>query len=322
MKVLVTGGMGFIGSNLVLRLLSQGHDVRVLDDLSTGSADNLEIARGHFDLVRGDLRDQQAVRLATSGAEVVYHLGALPSVARSTADPLSSHEVNATGTLNVLLAAKDQGARRVVYSSSSSVYGNTEVLPKHEGMPVNTMSPYATSKLAGEAYCRAFSSSFGLETVSLRFFNVFGPRQNPASQYAAVIPSFISKLLAGEPPVIFGDGNQSRDFTYIDNVVDACLLAAGAGEDAVGEVLNVGCGGRTSLLELVQILQDLLSSDVSPVFTAPRPGDVRHSEADVSKAQQLVGYEPHVPIRDGLRSTVEWFRAAPAAGSMAPAIPG
>jgi UDP-glucose 4-epimerase len=307
-RVVVTGGMGFIGSNLVLRLLDQGHDVRVFDDLSTGSEGNLEIIRGEYEFALGDLRDQEAVRRATSDVEVVYHLGALPSVARSTADPLKSHAVNATGTLNVLLAAREQGVRRVVYSSSSSIYGNTEVLPKHEDMPVNTMSPYATSKLAGEAYCRAFTATFGLETVSLRFFNVFGPRQDPASQYAAVIPAFISKLFAGSPPEIFGDGHQSRDFTHIDNVVDACVLAANAERAAAGEVMNIGCGDRTSLLDLVRMLQELVGSNVSPVFTAPRPGDVRHSEADVSKARALLGYEPRVSIRDGLRSTVEWFQ--------------
>jgi UDP-glucose 4-epimerase len=307
-KVLVTGGMGFIGSNLVLRLLRNGDEVRVLDDLSTGHEANLEDVGGDYELIVGDLRDRTVLARSVTGADVVYHLGALPSVARSVADPVASHEVNATGTLNVLSEGRDAGVRRVVYASSSSIYGDTPVLPKHEDMPVNTMSPYAASKLTGEAYCRAFSRSMGLETVSLRFFNVFGPRQDPASHYAAVIPAFLSKLGSGEPPVIFGDGYQSRDFTYIENVVDACLQAAGATAEAVGEVFNIGCGGRTTLLELVASLREIVASDLEPLFDSPRPGDVRHSEADISKARRLLGYEPRVSLYEGLRETTEWFR--------------
>ncbi len=306
MDALVTGGAGFIGSNLVRALVAAGGSVRVLDDFSTGSKENLG-GLDEVELLVGDVRDSEAVREAVQGAEVVHHLAALPSVARSVLDPVASHRVNAEGTLNVLVAARDAGVRRVVYASSSSVYGDTPTLPKHEGMPVSPMSPYAASKLAGEAYCRAFARSYDLETVSLRFFNVFGPRQDPGSEYSAVIPRFIGRMLAGEPPEVFGDGAQSRDFTYVDNVVEACVLASGAGPEASGEAINVGCGERVSLVQLARTLGELLGTDLPPIFAAPRPGDVRHSQAAISKARELLGYRPSVGLREGLERTVAWM---------------
>jgi nucleoside-diphosphate-sugar epimerase len=237
---------------------------------------------------------------------VVFHLAALPSVARSVADPFASHAVNVDGTLNLLSASLRAGVRRVVYASSSSVYGNTATLPKHEQMPVAPQSPYAASKLAGEAYCRAFTHAYGLETVSLRFFNVFGPRQDPTSAYAAVIPRFLSSMLAGRSPEVYGDGRQSRDFTFIANAVEACVAAAEAGPDAAGEAVNVGCGGRTSLLELIEMLNELLEIDIQPSFHPPRQGDVRDSEASIAKAGRLLGYHPLVAVRDGLAETARW----------------
>lgn len=307
MNVLVTGGAGFIGSNLVEALVSSGNEVRILDDASTGSLDNLEGFEPAPEVVVRDIRDREAVGEAVRGVEVVYHLAALPSVARSVADPLGTHQVNVDGTLNVLQAARRGGVRRVVYASSSSVYGDTPRLPKDEEMPLSPQSPYAASKAAGEGYCRAFARVYGLETVSLRFFNVFGPRQDPSSEYAAVIPRFIHRMLAGTAPEIFGDGGQSRDFTYVANVVEALQLAAAAGPLAVGQALNVGCGSRTTLLELVSILNGLLETSLVPTFSAPRAGDVRHSHADISQAERLLGYRPGVSVQDGLAGTVAWF---------------
>jgi UDP-glucose 4-epimerase len=307
-KVLVTGGGGFIGSNLVVALSQAGHQVRVLDDWSTGSLKNLTGLEGSIEVLEGDIRDARIVSQATSGVERVYHLAALPSVARSIADPQTSHSVNATGTLTILAAARDAEVRRLVYASSSSIYGDTPVLPKLEEMPVNPLSPYAASKLAGESYCRAFTRSYGLETVSLRFFNVFGPRQDPESEYAAVIPRFIMRMLSGDRPQIFGDGTQSRDFTFISNVVEACILARGSGAESTGETFNVGCDSRISLLEVVEILNDLLGQNLKPVFAPRRDGDVMHSQAAITRAAQLLGYRPHTTFRDGLARTVEWFQ--------------
>jgi UDP-N-acetylglucosamine/UDP-N-acetyl-alpha-D-glucosaminouronate 4-epimerase len=305
--VLVTGGAGFIGSNLVSALVKDGHRVRILDDLSTGSMANLREVADEVEVVVGDVRAPDQVRVSMAAADLVFHLAALPRVARSVADPFGTHIVNVNGTLNVLLAARDTGTRRVIFASSSSVYGDTESLPKHEELPPRPQSPYAASKLAGEAYCRSFANVYELETVSLRFFNVFGPRQDPTGEYATAVPRFISRMLGGERPVIFGDGKQSRDFTYIDNVVRACLQAGEAGPEAVGESINVGCGERTSLLELIDLLNEILGTVIEPAFTDPRPGDVRDTEAGIDRAQALLGYRPEIDLRTGLASTIDWF---------------
>lgn len=306
MKALVTGGGGFIGSHIVMRLLDGGHEVRVIDDFSTGRKENLVGAAGRIDLREGDLRDPDAVRGAVEGVDWVFHEAALPSVARSVEDPLSTNAVNVQGTLQLLLAARDAGVRRVVYAASSSAYGDTPTLPKIETMPPSPLSPYALQKYAGEQYCVMFSRLYGLETVALRYFNVFGPRQDPAGFYSAVIPRFIVQLARGEKPTVFGDGEQSRDFTYIDNVVDANLLAAERSE-AVGEVINVACGERITLNRLLAELCDILGVDIPAEHGPPRAGDVRHSLADISKAHRLLGYEPGIALREGLERTAAFF---------------
>jgi nucleoside-diphosphate-sugar epimerase len=318
MNALVTGGAGFIGSSLVRSLAGDGHAARVLDDFSTGRKENLDGVDGDLEVLEGDVRDPAAVARAVAGAEVVYHLAALPSVARSVADPRASHQVNVDGTLNLLLAAVEAGVGRVVYASSSSVYGDTPVLPKHEDMPTSPRSPYAAAKLAGEAYCRSFARVYPLQTVCLRFFNVFGPRQDPASPYAAVVPRFVTRMLAGQPAEVTGDGRQTRDFTFVDNAVRACRLAAGAGPEAVGEAMNVGCGDRISVLDLVELINGLLPEPVDPVLVAARPGDVRDSQAAVDKAERLLGYRPLVPVRDGVAATVRWFAGAATSTKGAP----
>jgi len=307
---LVTGGAGFIGSNLVEALLQQGHTVRVLDNFSTGKRENLAPFHHRIDLLEGDLTVLDDVRRAVQDVEVVFHQGAIPSVPKSIADPLASHEANVTGTLNVLIAAREMGVRRVVFASSSSVYGDQNPhLAKTEAMNPCPISPYGVAKLAAEHYCRVFHAVYGLETVALRYFNVFGPRQDPASMYAAVIPRFITALLAGQPPIIYGDGEQTRDFTYVGNVVQANLLAATApAEQVAGEVFNVAMGRQTSLNVLVEMLRHIIGSEVSPLYDAPRPGDIRHSRADISKARRCLEYEPHISLDEGLRLTVEWYR--------------
>lgn len=303
---LVTGGAGFIGSHLVEALLARGQRVRVLDNFSTGSPANLAAVRDDVEIIDGDITDPETVRSAMRDVSVVYHQAALASVPRSVADPVATHRACADGTLNVLLAARDEGVRRVVYAASSSAYGNSERLPKRESDPTNPLSPYAVAKLTGEHYCAAFSNVYGLETVRLRYFNVFGPRQPPDSPYAAVIPRFIRALLAGDSPRIHGDGRQSRDFTYIDNVVQANLLAATA-PGVGGRVYNVACGGRISLLELVARLNGLLGTDIVPIHEAPRPGDVKHSEADISRARAELGYRPIIDIEEGLQRCIAWY---------------
>jgi UDP-glucose 4-epimerase len=305
--VLVTGGAGFIGSNLVRCLAAAGDHVRVLDDLSTGSLDNLADTNGMADITIGDIRDQDALARVIAGVDVVYHLAALPSVTRSIHEPVATNSVNVDGTLNVLEWARRAEVRRVVYASSSSIYGDAPVLPKHEDMTPGPLSPYAAAKFAGETYCRVYTHVFGLETISLRFFNVFGPKQDPASEYAAVIPRFISQVLRGERVVIFGDGAQSRDFTFVANAVQACVLAGAAGPEAAGEVINVACGERIALLDLIDALGGIFGTRLDPVFSAAREGDVRHSLASITKAERLLGYRPLVTVRDGLARTVEWL---------------
>jgi nucleoside-diphosphate-sugar epimerase len=304
---LVTGGGGFIGSHIVDALLAEGHRVRVLDNFSTGKRDNLASVLGEIELIAGDLRDRAAVQQAMDGVECVLHQAALPSVPRSIRDPITTHEVNATGTLNTLIAARDAGVRRLVYASSSSVYGDTPELPKREGMTPRPRSPYAVSKLAGEQYCRAFASSYELETVCLRYFNVFGPRQDPGSPYAAVIPLFASALLNGGKPRVFGDGQQTRDFTYVANAVRANLLAA-TSPKAAGAVCNIACQERTSLLSLLGMLGEITGKQPDPTFEESRPGDVRDSLADLTEARGKLGYEVGVPLREGLRDTVAWMK--------------
>ena len=308
-KVLVTGGAGFIGSNLAEASLRMGHQVRVLDNLSTGKRENLAFDEVYpfLEIIEGDICDLTACQKAMEGIEYVFHQAAIPSVQRSVEDPLTSHTVNTGGTLNLLIAARDSGVRRVIYAASSSAYGDTPTLPKKEEMVPNPLSPYALQKFIGEQYCRLFFQLYGLETISLRYFNMFGPKQDPNSIYSAVIPRFIDALVSDRPPVIFGDGEQSRDFTYIDNVVHANLLAMNA-ERTQGEVVNVACGRRVSLNQLVKILQDIIGSHISPLYEEPRKGEPRPSLADIKRGKAILNYDPRVGIEEGLRKTVEYFK--------------
>jgi UDP-glucose 4-epimerase len=307
---LITGGAGFIGSHLVEALLARGDRVRVIDDLSTGRLENLQAVRDRVELVRGSITDPGAVRAAARGTEWVCHLAALPSVQRSVEDPVTSHEICATGTVHVLNAARQEGVRRVVYAASSSAYGGLDGAVRTEDDPVAPLSPYAAAKLAGEHYCRCFTEVYGLETVRLRFFNIFGPRQDARSPYSGVIALFIAAMTAGRPPTVYGDGLQSRDFTYVENAVQAVLKAAAAPADAVGRVYNIGGGGSITVLDLVRHLQELLGSSVRPQFGPPRAGDVRHSQADISRARRDLGYDPQVSFAEGLRRTLEAYQAA------------
>jgi nucleoside-diphosphate-sugar epimerase len=306
-RVLVTGGGGFIGSHTVDRLLRDGHDVRVLDNFATGRRENLLDVLSDIDLVEGDIQSYERVSNAVRGCEIVLHQGALPSVPRSVQDPLTSNATNVTGTLNVLLASRDAGVKRVIYASSSSIYGASRELPKHERLLPQPISPYAVAKLAGEGFCRSFWEVFGLETVALRYFNVFGPRQDPFSQYSAVIPNFITALLDGRPPTVFGDGEQSRDFTYVGNVVEGNVLAMVA-DGVGGKVFNVAAGQRTSLNQLLQTLERLTGRHVDARYEEPRAGDVPHSHADISAAEREVGFRPRVSVEEGLKLTLDWFR--------------
>ncbi len=313
---LVTGGAGFIGSNIVEALLRRGDSVVVLDDFSTGRRSNLDAAlqarpagAPEPDVIEGDIRDVETVRRAVRAVTHVLHQAALPSVQRSVEDPESSHAVNATGTLNLLVAARDAGVKRFVYASSSSVYGDSPELPKVESMPTAPLSPYAVSKLAGEHYCRIFHALYGLETIALRYFNVFGPRQDPNSQYAAVVPNFVKAVMSGKSPAVFGDGLQSRDFTYIENAVDANLKACEAPGHAAGRAYNIACGERVTLLQLLQILERVAGSAIRPVHDRPRQGDVRHSLADIQEARRHLGYDPRVSLEEGLRRTLAASKA-------------
>jgi nucleoside-diphosphate-sugar epimerase len=318
---LVTGGAGFIGSNLATELVAKGESVRVLDNLATGRRENLAGIEDRIEFFERDIRDLEAILPAFDGVDYVLHQAALPSVPRSVKDPVASNEVNVGGTLNVLLAARDSGVKRVVFASSSSVYGSNRELPKRETMLQQPISPYAGSKLAGESYLRAFHEVYGLETVALRYFNVFGPRQDPASQYAAVIPLFITKMMAGESPTIFGDGEQSRDFSYVANVIHANILAATA-DGGAGQVFNIACGRQSSLNDLVRDLNEILGTRIEPEYTAPRTGDVKDSLADISRAREVLGYQPQVHFREGLERAVEWYSDRAAAENPARAYAG
>jgi len=309
---LVTGGAGFIGSHLAVRLLGDGHRVRVLDNLATGRRENLDAIRAadpdrRFEWMEGDIRDLATCRRACEGVEFVLHQAALASVPRSIETPADTTAVNVSGFVNVLAAARERGVRRVVAASSSSVYGDTPTLPKQEDMTPAPLSPYAVSKLAGEHFARVFSQTIGLRTVSLRYFNVFGPRQDPHSQYAAVIPLFITSLLTGARPRVFGDGEQSRDFTYIDNVVEA-NLAACTHCDGAGDAINVACGERYTLNQLLAEIGRNLGVTPNPEYLAPRPGDVRHSQASIERASRMLGFVPRIGFEEGLKRTVEHFR--------------
>lgn len=304
--ILVTGGAGFIGSHIARSLAENGERVRVLDNLSSGRSDNLAGIAGEIEVIEGDLRDAEVVARAVDGCEVVYHQAAVPSVPRSVADPRTSLDAGITGTLNVLLAARDRGARRVVFASSSSIYGDTPVMPKQEDMTPKPLSPYAISKLSAEQLCGVFTRLYGLETVALRYFNVFGPNQDPASEYAAVIPKFIAAVAAGERPTIFGDGEQSRDFTYIANVVDANLRAAAVPE-ASGRVFNIASGRAITVNRMLALVGELLGKSAEADYTDPRPGDIRDSLADITAARDVLGYDPEVSFEDGMVMTVAAF---------------
>lgn len=305
---LVTGGAGFIGSHIAATLVARGDRVRVIDNLATGKERNLDGFRDRIEFVKADLSNFAEMQKAFKGITCVFHEAAIPSVPRSVAEPRLNHEANADGTFNVLLAARDAGVRRVVYAASSSIYGGTTGLPKREDMAPAPLSPYAAAKLVGEYYGQAFAASYGLETVSLRYFNVFGPRQDPTSAYSGVISKFVTALLAGENPVIFGDGEQTRDFTYVDHVVDANLRAAEMPE-ARGQVMNIGTGMRTSLNVLLDTLQRIIGTNLKPIYQPPRGSEPRDSEADISRARVLLGYRPEISFEEGLRRTVDWYRS-------------
>lgn len=309
-KVVVTGGAGFIGSNLAHALLDRGDDVVVLDNFLTGRPQNLAAIAGHIALIDGDIRDPATLDRAMAGAEFVLHQAALPSVARSVEDPETSHDVNVNGTLQVLQAARRHGVRRLVFAASSSAYGETALLPKVETMPPAPISPYGVGKLLGEQYCRVWTRVFGLECVALRYFNVFGPRQSPQSEYAAVIPRFVTRMQEGQAPHIFGDGKQTRDFCYIDNVVEANLKALTA-PNAAGNVYNVACGAHYSLLDVVAAINGILGTQIAATHGPARTGDIRDSHADIGAARRDLGYTAAVGFHAGLRRALEWYRQRP-----------
>ena len=306
MKYLVTGGAGFIGSNIAHELIKRGEQVRIIDNFSTGFRSNLTEIQDSIELIDGDIRDFWTVREAVEGIDYILHQAALPSVPRSIANPLTSNNVNVDGTLNLLEAARMANVKRFVTASSSAVYGDTPVLPKHEEMKRNPLSPYAITKLTNEEYCRVYYELYGLETVCLRYFNIFGPRQDPNSQYSAVIPKFISALRSDKAPIVYGDGEQSRDFTYIANTVDANLLAT-TSESAPGNIYNIACGGQFTLNTLLDMLREIIGADTKAQYDPIRKGDILHSFADISKAENDLNYKPKVGFKDGLKKTVEWF---------------
>ena len=306
MRFLVTGGAGFIGSNIVIRLVEKGYAVRVLDNFATGSRTNLEQVVDDIELIEGDIRDFWTVVKATKGVDYILHQAALPSVPRSIDNPLTTTEVNINGTLNILEAARFNEVQRIVYASSSSVYGDTPEMLKSEEMKPMPKSPYAITKLAGEEYCISFYQLYGLQTVALRYFNVFGPKQNPFSQYSAVIPKFISLLKGGRRPTIWGDGTTSRDFTYIENVVNANILAYEK-KEAAGKVINIACQAGFTLNEMVEKLNSILGTNIAPTYGPEKIGDVKHSLADISRARKILGYEPIIDFQEGLKKTIEWY---------------
>lgn len=307
---LITGGAGFIGSNLADGLIAEGAKVRIIDNFVTGFRENLDEIAGDFDLFEGDINDEKALAKAIDGVEIIFHEAALPSVPRSVDDPAETHEYCVNGTFRLLDAARRSGVKRVVYAASSSAYGDQPILPKVETMRPDPLSPYAVAKLTGELYCRAFNNVYGLETLSLRYFNVFGPRQNPASMYSGVISRFIDALMSGERPVIYGDGEHSRDFTYIDNVVDANIKAAQT-VIGLGETMNVANGERITLNELLGVLKDITGqTETTADFQEPRPGDVRDSQADNRRAIEALGYEKLVGLEEGLKKTIDWWKTS------------
>ncbi len=306
-KFLVTGGAGFIGSNICKRLVEEGCFVRIVDNLLTGKKSNLDTFIDKVEFIEADMGDDTTARSAMRDIDVVVHQGALPSVPRSVDDPAATHKHCVDATFTLLLAARDAGIKRFVYASSSAAYGDTPTLPKVETMSPAPLSPYAVGKLVGEYYCSVFHEVFGLETISLRYFNVFGPYQDPTSQYAAAIPSFVTSILKDEPPTIYGDGEQSRDFTYVDNVVEANLLAVRAKHTA-GEVLNIACGEAVTVNKIIDMINEILGRNIKPIYTDPRPGDVKHSLADITAAEKLLGFKPIVDFKDGLKLAIDWYR--------------
>ena len=306
-RFLVTGGAGFIGSNICRKLVSQGCFVRVIDNLLTGKKSNLAGIIDQIEFIEADMGDEKIARPAMKDIDVVLHQGALPSVPRSVDDPATTHKHCLDATFTLLLAARDAGVKRFVYASSSSAYGDTPTLPKVETMPPRPLSPYAVGKLTGEYYCSVFYEVFGLETISLRYFNVFGPHQDPTSQYAAAIPAFVTAILKDKPPTVFGDGRQTRDFTYVDNVVEANLLAARA-KQTKGEVLNIACGKAVTVNDTIAIINELLGKNIEPIYTDPRPGDIKHSLADVTLAGKLLGFKLTIPFKQGLQKAIDWYR--------------
>ena len=308
-KYLVTGGAGFIGCNLARFLLDKGHDVVVLDDFSTGKRENVADILSRIELIEGDIRDRAAVDRAAAGSTAIFHQAALGSVPRSVEDPVTSHDVNVNGTITVLEAARAAGAMRVIFAASSSAYGEQPESPKHEGMVAAPISPYAATKVACEAYMQAYAAAYAMETLSLRYFNVFGPHQDPEGAYAAAIPAFVSRILKNERPIVFGDGEQSRDFCYIDNVCQANWLAANAPAEACrGQALNIACHHATTLNQILEKLRELMDGDVRVCYTDPRPGDVRDSLADISLARQTINYEPLVYFAEGLERSIDWYK--------------
>jgi nucleoside-diphosphate-sugar epimerase len=310
MKYLVTGGAGFIGANLVKKLLKQNNYVRVVDNFSTGKKENIKefLDNLNFEFIEGDISDLMTARKVVKTMDFVLHQAAIPSVPRSIKNPLASNKSNIDATLNILVASRDEKVKKLVYASSSSIYGNSIELPKQESDPINPISPYALTKFVGERYCQLFSELYSLPTICLRYFNVFGPKQDPNSEYSAVIPKFIKAVLRNEPPVIYGDGEQSRDFTFVDNVVEANILAVQS--KISGEVINIACGEKTSLNNLLKYINQIIGKNIKPIYEKSRTGDIKHSLADISKAKNLIEYEPSVRAKEGLKNTIKWLKTS------------